>query len=104
MIGLLAAAFEVLAGVPKLQIPQPPDVSSVVQGLAQQFVAMATVVLTAIDSTVIDISRLAWVSILIIGVLLYYTHAATRLGKDLIKGGILLAVLAELVFPAISRL
>ncbi len=74
------------------------------QQLAQQFTTVLTTVLTTIDSTVLDIARVAYVTILMLGFLLYYTHAERRLGKDLIKGGVLLAVLAEFVFPYLMKL
>jgi hypothetical protein len=38
------------------------------------------------------------------GLLLYFTHVNRRQGKDLVKGGVVLAVLSEFVFPGISRL
>lgn len=75
----------------------------VIQQLAQQFTSVMNVVLTTVDSTVIDVARLAYVSVLLIGLLLYFTHVERRLGKDLIKGGVVLAVLSEFVFPAIVR-
>lgn len=87
-----------------LDVPPPPDMGALVQQLVQQFVAMASTVLTAIDGAVIEISRLAYVTILLIGLLLYFTHAERRLGKDLIKGGVLLAILSEFVFPALVKL
>ncbi len=104
MISLLAAAVEVLAGVSKLDIAQPPDMGAVIRGLAKQFTSMAALVLTAVNSTVIDVSRLAYVSILLVGVLLWATHVHMRLGRDLIKGGIVLAVLSEIVFPVIGKI
>lgn len=85
-------------------IQPPPDMSTVIQQLAQQFTSMMSVVLTTVDSTVIDLARLAYVSVLMIGLLLYFTHVERRLGKDLIKGGVALAVLSEFVFPVISKL
>ena len=63
-----------------------------------------TVVLTTIDTTVIQIARLAYVSVLLLGVLLYFTRVERRLGKDLIKGGVVLAVLSEFDFPALIKL
>jgi hypothetical protein len=85
-------------------VPAPPDLSSVVHQLAQQFIAVMTTILTTINTTVIDIARLAYVSVLLIGLLLYFTHVERRLGKDLIKGGVLLAVLSEFVFPQLNRI
>jgi hypothetical protein len=38
-----------------------------------------------------------------LGLLLYFTHVERRLGKDLIKGGVALAVLSEFVFPVLTR-
>jgi len=87
-----------------LDIPPPPGADNLVQQLAQQFTSMVTVVLTTIDSTVIDLSRIAYVTLLMLGVLLYYTHIERRLGKDLIKGGVALAIISEFVFPVLSKL
>lgn len=84
---------------------QPPSgLASTVQGLAQQFTSIMTVILTTLDTTVIDVARLAYISVLMVGLLLYYTHTERRLGKDLIKGGIVLAILAEFVFPELLKL
>jgi len=84
-------------------IQAPSDLGNVIQQLAQQFTSTMGAVLTTIDSTVIDIARLAYVTVLLLGILLYFTHVERRLGKDLIKGGVVLAVLSEFVLPAISK-
>jgi hypothetical protein len=86
-----------------LDIQPPPDMGSIVQQLAQQFVAVMGTVLTTINSAVIEISRLAYISVLLVGLLLYSTRVDRRLGKDLIKGGVILAVLSEFVFPQLNR-
>ena len=52
----------------------------------------------------LDITRVAYVTLLMLGILLYFTHVATRLGKDLIKGGVALAIIVEFVFPWLARL
>ena len=83
---------------------QPPDWGSVIQQWAQQFAAMMSQVLATVDSTVVEIARAAYVTVLLLGVLLYFSHLEKRLGKDLIKGGVVLALLSELVFPALVRL
>ncbi len=85
-------------------VQTPPDIANVIQQLAQQFVSVMTTILSTINSTVIEIARLAYVSILLIGLLLYFTHAERRLGKDLIKGGVVLAILSEFVFPQLNKL
>lgn len=85
-------------------VPVPPDLGNSIQQLAQQFTAVMGVILSTVDSTVIQVARLAYVSILMLGLLLYFSHAERRLGKDLIKGGVVLAVLSEFVFPALTRL
>ena len=71
--------------------------------MAQQFVTVVSTVLMTVNSTVIEISRLAYISVILIGLLLWTTRLDRRLGKDLIKGGVVLAVLAEFVFPQLNR-
>lgn len=85
-------------------IQPPPDLGNEIQQLAQQFTTLMSVLLTTVDTTVIDLARLAYVSVLLLGLLLYFSHVERRLGKDLIKGGVVLAVLSEFVFPAIIKL
>jgi len=96
-----AQALLVLGG---LDAAQPPDMGSVIQNLAQQFTSVASLLLTTVNSVVIDISGLASISVILIGILLYFTHAERRYGKDLIKGGVILMVLSEFVFPWLNRL
>jgi hypothetical protein len=98
LISALAAAGQMQ------DIPSPPDLGSVIQKLASQFAAVATQVLGTLNSTVIDLSRVAYVSTLFLGSLLYTTRLEKRLGKDLIKGGVILAFLSEVVFPLINKM
>lgn len=87
-----------------LDIQPPPGAENLIQQLAQQFASTMTVLLTTVDSTVIGLTRIAYVSLLMIGLLLYYTHVERRLGKDLIKGGVALALISEFVFPVLTKL
>ena len=84
-------------------LPSPPDIATIIQRLAGEFAADATLVVGAINSTVINLSRLAYISALLVGVFLYSTRLEKRFGKDLIKGGLILAFLSEFVFPLISK-
>ncbi|HXW36414.1 MAG TPA: hypothetical protein VEJ36_00690 [Nitrososphaerales archaeon] len=105
---MIDAAVELLASVSATNSTSnsvaAPNYTTVIQQMAQDFVNFTSVLLGAVDSTILTIARLVYISVLLIGVLLYFTHAEKRLGKDMIKGGIVLAVLAEFVFPAVSRL
>ena len=83
--------------------PPAPNVGNVVQQLAQQFITIMTTLLSTIDTTILDIARLAYITVLMVGLLLYYSHLERRLGRDLIKGGVVLAVLSELVFPYLTK-
>jgi hypothetical protein len=87
-----------------LDIQPPPGAENLIQQFAQQFTSAVTVLLTTVDSTVIDLSRVAYVTLLMLGLLLYFTHIERRLGKDLIKGGVALAIISEFVFPVLSKL
>lgn len=87
-----------------LDIQPPPGADNIIQQFAQQFTSGVTVLLATVDSTVIDLSRVAYVTLLMLGLLLYFTHLEKRLGKDLIKGGVALALVSEFVFPFLTRL
>ena len=87
-----------------LDIQTPPDFGNLIQNLARQFTSVVSVVLTTVDTAVVELARLVYVSVLLVGILLYFTHFEKRLGKDLIKGGVILAVLSEFVFPVVIKL
>ena len=99
-----ATVLDAIGSVAGTALPISPDVSSIIQQFAQQFTALMTLALTTVDSAVVEVARLAYGSIIMLGLVLYFTHVERRLGKDLIKGGILLALLSEFVFPLISKL
>ncbi len=87
-----------------LDIQPPPGADNVIQQFAQQFSSAVATLLSTVDSTVIDLSRVAYVTLLMLGLLLYFTHLEKRLGKDLIKGGVALALISEFVFPYLAKL
>ncbi|MDA4115588.1 MAG: hypothetical protein OK442_03405 [Thaumarchaeota archaeon] len=101
---LLAPAVASAIGLPVLDAPQPPDLGASIQQFASQFATETAAVLTAINAAVIDIARVAYITCLLVGILLYYTHLGKRLGKDLIFGGVALVVLTEYVVPAVTAL
>jgi len=86
-----------------LDTAQSASFGTVLQQLASEFTSDATQLMLAIDDAIIDISRLAYITVLLIGVFLYSTRLSRRFGKDLIFGGVLLAILTEFVFPLIAR-
>ena len=97
---LLAPAVASAIGLPILDSSPPPDLGTAVQ----QFATETAAVLTTVNTAVVDIARVAYVTCLLVGILLYYTHLGRRLGKDLIFGGVALVVLAEYVVPAVTAL
>ena len=86
-----------------LDIQPPPGADNLIRQFAQQFSSTVSFLLTTVDSTVVDLSRIAYATLLMLGLLLYYTHVERRLGKDLIKGGVVLAILSEFIFPVLTR-
>ena len=86
-----------------LDITQLPDFGTVIQQLANEFSSSMVGTLLAIHTAAVAIARAAYVTVIIVGVLLYFTHLHRRLGRELITGGIFLAVLSEFVFPALTK-
>jgi len=101
---LLAPAIASAIGLPILDSPPPPDLGTSIQQFANQFASETAAVLTTINTAVVDIARVAYVTCLLVGILLYYTHLGRRLGKDLIFGGVALIVLTEYVIPTVTAL
>ena len=101
---LLIPAVASAMGLPILDAPQPSDIATGIQQFASQFASETAEVLTTINMAVIDIVRVAYVTCLLVGILLYYTHLGRRLGKDLIYGGVALIVVTEFVIPFVAGL
>ncbi|MGH9919038.1 MAG: hypothetical protein ACRD6W_09245 [Nitrososphaerales archaeon] len=96
---LLAPAVASAVGLPLVGQSGPLDIGSTMQQFASQFATETAAVLTSVDTAVLDIARIAYVTCLLIGVLLYFTRLGRRMGKDLIVGGVVLAVIAEYLIP-----
>jgi len=69
------------------------------EDLAGKFVKLAERLLTIFRAVVAQIARIAYTLVGMIGVLLYFSRLNKRIGIDLIKGAIILAVIAEIIFP-----
>ncbi len=83
---------------------QYPDMARVIQQLSGGFVANATQFVVALDSAAIHLARLAYVTAFLIGALLYFTRLHKNLGREMVTGGLLLAVLSEFILPALIKL
>lgn len=86
-----------------LDTPSPPAFGTELQQLASEFTTGANQLLATVDGTVLDITRAAYITVLLLGLFLYFTHLSRRFGRDLITGGIALAVLSEFVFPVLVK-
>ena len=86
-----------------LDIQSLPGAENLVQQRAHEFTSAVTALLAIVDSTVIDLARLAYLST-DDWPLLYYTHVERRWERDLVKEGVALAIVSEFVFPRIMKL
>jgi hypothetical protein len=88
-------------GLPILDAPRPPDLATTIGQLAGRLApATAAGLTTSFNSAFLDIARLAYVTCLLVGFMLYFTPRR-RLSKDLVIGGVLLVVVSEYVVPAV---
>src|SRR5690242_18870222 len=101
---LMVPAVPSSIGLPLLDASQSPDLATAIQQFASQFATETAAVLSSVNAAVLDIARVAYVTCLLVGVLLYFTHLSRRLGKDLIVGGALLVVISEYVIPSVTAL
>ena len=85
------------------QPPAPPDITSIIHQIQQSVIGTGQVLLQTIDDTVISLARVAFVTLLVLGFFLYFTHLHRRLGKDLMFGGVALAIISQFVLPFISK-
>ena len=109
MYALAMAAIGVI-GYLTLRLPLdsqpvvPQDIASIIHQIQQGVVATGQVLLQAVDDTVLSLTRAAFVTLLVLGFFLYFTHLHRRLGRDLMVGGVALALISQFVIPAIVRI
>jgi hypothetical protein len=102
---MIEPVLPLLASLPAIApvapTPSPPDFGSIVQHLASVFSSGTLQLLLAMDGTVIDVTRVAYFTVLLVGVFVYFARINRRLGRELMIGGMALAILSEFVFPAV---
>lgn len=102
---VLAAIESMLLLAPLLlEDSQYPDIATIIQQLSGGIAANATQFVMALDSAAIRLARLAYVAAFLIGALLYFTQLHKNLGRDMVTGGLFLAVLSEFILPALFKL
>jgi|GEM_PF-5957123 len=69
------------------------------EDLGEKFVQIVERMLSIIKAVVAQVARISYATVGMVGVLLYYSRVNKKIGMDLIKGAIILAVIAEVVFP-----
>src|ERR1700730_10797035 len=70
-----------------------------IQGFAASFSANVGVVMVSLDNAAIDIGTAAVVFLIIAGVILWFTRVNKHLGKELVEGGILIALFIRFAVP-----
>ena len=86
-----------------LQPAVPPDITSIIHQIQQGVVSTAQVLLQAVDETVASLAKIAFVTLLVLGFFLYFSHLHRRLGKDLMYGGVALAIISQVVVPLLTK-
>ncbi len=87
-----------------LDAPNGVNTGSSVEQWVAQFSVASTQFLHVVDTAFRDIFRIAWITILSVGALLYLTRLHRKLGKDFVLSGIAMLVLVQFVFPFLSSL
>jgi hypothetical protein len=74
------------------------------QGWAGTFATDASAVLLSLDNAAVDVGKAAVIFLIIAGALLWFGRVNRRLGKDLVEGGILVAIFITFVVPFLMTL
>lgn len=75
------------------------DAGNTIQQWVSQFSTQSAQILVAVTSGLAAVARVTWFTLLILGVLLYVTRLHKKLGRELVAGGVVLAVLVQFVYP-----
>ena len=90
---------------PSLLLVAPVIASAIglpIQQFGSQFAAQNAAVLASANSALVGVVRVACVTCLLVGLVLYFAHLGRRAGKDLMVGGALVVVLTEYVLPTVT--
>jgi hypothetical protein len=74
------------------------------QGWAGTFATDASAVLLSLDNAAVDVGKAAVIFLIIAGALLWFGRVNRRLGKDLVEGGVLVAIFITFVVPFLMTL
>jgi uncharacterized membrane protein YuzA (DUF378 family) len=69
------------------------------ENFSSKFVNLFEKVVIILKGAVLNIARIAYSLVGMVGVLLYFSRLNKRLGLDLIKGALILALISEIIFP-----
>jgi hypothetical protein len=78
------------------------DAGNTIKQWVTQFSTQSAQILVAVTSGLATVAKVAWFTLLILGVLLYVTRLHKKLGRELFAGGVLLAILVQFVYPLIK--
>lgn len=94
------------ASTTPLPLSPPPSNSTAVsalvptvEGWVNSFAVNAAAVTSTMDNAALNIGKAAFVFLVIAGVLLWFSHVDRRLGKELLKGGVIIGIFIEFVVP-----
>lgn len=79
-----------------------PNATSI-QGFAAGFAAGAQSVIETIDAAVIAIATVGFVTLIVLGVVLWFSRLSRHLGKELVEGGVVIAIFIEFVYPVLQH-
>lgn len=73
------------------------------ENLSSKFVNLFEKIVMILKGVILNISRIAYSLVAMVGVLIYFSRLNKRLGLDLIKGAIILALISEIIFPFLVK-
>jgi hypothetical protein len=100
----VAPAPAKLAPVPSANSTAISGFIPAIQDFASGFAANMSAVTLTMDSAAIDIGKAAVVFLVIAGILLWFTRVNKHLGKELLKGGILIGLFIEFGVPVLMSI
>ena len=106
------ATTTTVAAAPAKLAPVSPTTNSTalsgivpaIQNFASGFATNMSAVTLTMDSAAVDIGKAAVVFLVISGILLWFTRVNKHLGKELLKGGILIGLFIEFGVPVLMSI
>ena len=97
------ASLYLLSFLIRIGYAQEDDSESILSGLMERLIAKVQMLVAMGTKFMLIVCRLSYSLMVLVGAYLYLTHINRHMGRDLVIGGLLLTLVAEVLWPVLMH-